>query len=107
MFFHFDPVTPFQVITLPVEFDARRRAKEQLTRQGIVHRHEIRREPGAQRRGVDLCGGDDQLGAAAPLSDFTRARPVMMQTYPADFPPGLGKSPHTDAGADLIIQMEH
>ena len=31
---------PGQVITLPVEFDASRRAKEQLLRLGVVHPHE-------------------------------------------------------------------
>jgi Zn-dependent membrane protease YugP len=33
-------ITLFQVITLPVEFDASRRAKEQLLRLGLVHSHE-------------------------------------------------------------------
>jgi uncharacterized protein len=33
----FAVVTAFQIITLPVEFDASRRAKEQLFRLGIVH----------------------------------------------------------------------
>jgi uncharacterized protein len=36
----FSVITLFQVITLPVEFDASRRAKEQLLRLGIVHSHE-------------------------------------------------------------------
>jgi Zn-dependent membrane protease YugP len=36
----FAVVTAFQIITLPVEFDASRRAKEQLFRLGIVHTHE-------------------------------------------------------------------
>ena len=36
----FTVVTAFQIITLPVEFDASRRAKEQLFRLGIVHSHE-------------------------------------------------------------------
>ena len=36
----FAVVTLFQVITLPVEFDASRRAKEQLLRLGVVHNHE-------------------------------------------------------------------
>jgi Zn-dependent membrane protease YugP len=36
----FAVVTVFQIITLPVEFDASRRAKEQLFRLGIVHSNE-------------------------------------------------------------------
>lgn len=36
----FAVVTAFQIITLPVEFDASRRAKEQLFRLGIVHSDE-------------------------------------------------------------------
>jgi uncharacterized protein len=36
----FAVITVFQIITLPVEFDASRRAKEQLFRLGIVHAHE-------------------------------------------------------------------
>ncbi|HXS68153.1 MAG TPA: zinc metallopeptidase [Candidatus Polarisedimenticolia bacterium] len=36
----FSVVTLFQIITLPVEFDASRRAKEQLFRLGIVHANE-------------------------------------------------------------------
>jgi Zn-dependent membrane protease YugP len=33
-------ITFFQLVTLPVEFDASRRAKEQLLRMGLVHAHE-------------------------------------------------------------------
>jgi Zn-dependent membrane protease YugP len=33
-------ITIFQLITLPVEYDASRRAKEQLLRLGIVQNHE-------------------------------------------------------------------
>jgi Zn-dependent membrane protease YugP len=33
-------MTLFQLVTLPVEFDASRRAKEQLFRLGLVHDHE-------------------------------------------------------------------
>jgi Zn-dependent membrane protease YugP len=36
----FSVLTLFQIITLPVEFDASRRAKEQLLRLGLVHAHE-------------------------------------------------------------------
>lgn len=36
----FSVIALFQLITLPVEFDASRRAKEQLFRLGIVHDHE-------------------------------------------------------------------
>jgi hypothetical protein len=36
----FSVITLFQLVTLPVEFDASRRAKEQLFRQGLVHEHE-------------------------------------------------------------------
>lgn len=36
----FAVVTVFQIVTLPVEFDASRRAKEQLSRLGIVQAHE-------------------------------------------------------------------
>ena len=36
----FAVITLFQVVTLPVEFDASRRAKEQLLRLGLVHSHE-------------------------------------------------------------------
>jgi hypothetical protein len=36
----FSIITLFQVITLPVEYDASRRAKEQLLRLGLVHPHE-------------------------------------------------------------------
>jgi len=36
----FAVVTFFQIITLPVEFDASRRAKDQLFRLGLVHQHE-------------------------------------------------------------------
>jgi len=36
----FSVITLFQLITLPVEYDASRRAKEQLFRLGLVHEHE-------------------------------------------------------------------
>jgi Zn-dependent membrane protease YugP len=36
----FSAVTLFQLVTLPVEYDASRRAKEQLFRLGLVHEHE-------------------------------------------------------------------
>ncbi len=36
----FSIVTLFQLVTLPVEFDASRRAKDQLFRLGLVHEHE-------------------------------------------------------------------
>src|SRR5437879_9823321 len=36
----FSVITLFQVVTLPVEFDASRRAKEQLLRLGLIHSHE-------------------------------------------------------------------
>src|SRR5438477_3137379 len=36
----FAVITLFQIVTLPVEFDASRRAKEQLLRLGLVHSHE-------------------------------------------------------------------
>ena len=36
----FSVITFFQLVTLPVEFDASRRAKEQLFRLGLVHEHE-------------------------------------------------------------------
>jgi hypothetical protein len=36
----FTAVTLFQLVTLPVEYDASRRAKEQLFRLGLVHEHE-------------------------------------------------------------------
>lgn len=36
----FAAVTLFQLVTLPVEYDASRRAKEQLFRLGLVHEHE-------------------------------------------------------------------
>ncbi len=36
----FSVMTFFQLVTLPVEFDASRRAKEQLFRLGLVHEHE-------------------------------------------------------------------
>jgi uncharacterized protein len=36
----FAVMTVFQVVTLPVEFDASRRAREQLLRLGLVHAHE-------------------------------------------------------------------
>lgn len=36
----FAVVTLFQIITLPVEFDASRRAKEQLLRLGLIHQQE-------------------------------------------------------------------
>lgn len=36
----FAVITLFQLVTLPVEFDASRRAKEQLFRLGLVHEHE-------------------------------------------------------------------
>ncbi|MGA2854792.1 MAG: zinc metallopeptidase [Verrucomicrobiota bacterium] len=36
----FSTVALFQLVTLPVEYDASRRAKEQLFRLGIVHEHE-------------------------------------------------------------------
>jgi uncharacterized protein len=36
----FGIVTLFQLVTLPVEYDASRRAKEQLFRLGLVHEHE-------------------------------------------------------------------
>lgn len=36
----FSAITLFQLVTLPVEYDASRRAKEQLFRLGLVHEHE-------------------------------------------------------------------
>lgn len=36
----FSVTTVFQLVTLPVEYDASRRAKEQLFRLGLVHEHE-------------------------------------------------------------------
>lgn len=36
----FSVLTLFQLVTLPVEFDASRRAKDQLFRLGLVHEHE-------------------------------------------------------------------
>ena len=36
----FSIMTLFQLVTLPVEYDASRRAKEQLFRLGLVHEHE-------------------------------------------------------------------
>src|SRR6516162_55752 len=36
----FSIITLFQLVTLPVEYDASRRAKEQLFRLGLVHEHE-------------------------------------------------------------------
>jgi Zn-dependent membrane protease YugP len=36
----FSVVTLFQLVTLPVEYDASRRAKEQLFKLGLVHEHE-------------------------------------------------------------------
>jgi hypothetical protein len=36
----FSVITLFQLVTLPVEYDASRRAKEQLFRLGLVHEHE-------------------------------------------------------------------
>lgn len=36
----FAVITLFQLVTLPVEYDASRRAKEQLFRLGLVHEHE-------------------------------------------------------------------
>jgi Zn-dependent membrane protease YugP len=36
----FGIMTLFQLVTLPVEYDASRRAKEQLFRLGLVHEHE-------------------------------------------------------------------
>lgn len=36
----FSMITLFQLVTLPVEYDASRRAKEQLFRLGLVHEHE-------------------------------------------------------------------
>jgi Zn-dependent membrane protease YugP len=36
----FAVMTLFQLVTLPVEYDASRRAKEQLFRLGLVHEHE-------------------------------------------------------------------
>lgn len=36
----FAAITLFQLVTLPVEYDASRRAKEQLFRLGLVHEHE-------------------------------------------------------------------
>ena len=36
----FSVMTLFQLVTLPVEYDASRRAKEQLFRLGLVHEHE-------------------------------------------------------------------
>jgi len=36
----FTVITLFQLVTLPVEYDASRRAKEQLFRLGLVHEHE-------------------------------------------------------------------
>jgi len=36
----FSVITFFQLVTLPVEYDASRRAKEQLFRLGLVHEHE-------------------------------------------------------------------
>ena len=51
----FAVVVLFQVVTLPVEFDASRRAKQQLSSLGLVTSGEADgREQGAQRRRDDL-----------------------------------------------------
>ena len=61
-------ITLFQLITLPVEYDASRRAKEQLFRLGLVHEHE--------REGVKIV-----LGAAALTYVAALVSSVMQLLY--------------------------
>ena len=61
-------VVLFQLVTLPVEFDASRRAKQQLSSLGLVTvGRGGGREQGAQRRGADLRRGRARRPHAAPL----------------------------------------
>ena len=49
--------TLFQLVTLPVEYDASARAKEQLFRLGLVNEDRTRGgQPSAACRRLDLCG---------------------------------------------------
>ena len=62
----FAVVVLFQLVTLPVEFDASRRAKQQLQlARARQRRRGERREPGAQRRGADLRRGRARRADAA------------------------------------------
>ena len=64
----FAVVVLFQIVTLPVEFDASRRAKQQLSSLGLVTSGEAeRRQQGAQRRSVDLRRGRPRRPDAAHL----------------------------------------
>lgn len=64
----FTLITLFQLVTLPVEYDASRRAKEQLFRLGLVHEHE--------REGVKIV-----LGAAALTYVAALVSSVMQLLY--------------------------
>ena len=60
----------FNLITLPVEFDASRRAKAVLGQMGFIQAGSEagRREPGAERGWMDICGGVRFLAALFPLA---------------------------------------
>ena len=65
----------FQIITLPVEFDASRRAKEQLFRLGIVSANErtaISKVLSAAAH--DLCRGEWYGSVAVVILDYRLAR---------------------------------
>ena len=60
----FGAVAAFQIINLPVEFDASNRAKALLVQYGIVPQQDmVYVEPRAGRRRVDVCGGHAAIGA--------------------------------------------
>ena len=67
----------FQFVTLPVEFDASRRAKQQLQDLGLVASNEAdRRERDAQGRRVDVRRRSTRRGRRAPLLPLAARQPL-------------------------------
>ena len=66
----------FHAVTLPVEFNASRRALQQMEELGIVDDMELPGAKGASRRGNDLCGGagDRDRQPAASARDKRKQR---------------------------------
>ncbi len=80
----FAAVVFFQLVNLPVEFDASNRAKAQLVEYGIVPREEMRvRQQGAQRGRADLrrCHASGPLHAVV-LRDDRHWRPPQRLASP-------------------------
>jgi len=64
----FSGAVVFQIITLPVEFDASKRALAELTSSGSLAPRRWPARKGAGRRGADVRGGGGHGGPAAPAS---------------------------------------